>query len=403
LSQEIIWLFGGEGANFFEIVEAHYPEKNSCGFRDGGYFVMRDGWSKTDNFLMVDAGEVGSLKGGHGHADTLAIQLAVGGKTLLVDPGTYTYHKSKELRDSFRSSLAHNTLSVDEKSSSQFGSKFSWETRADARLNSWVTQDRFDFFEGSHDGYKQLENSPVEHTRSILFLKNDYWIMRDFVNTSGKHSYQQNFHFDEKTNPVLENGDKNPKRVYEIDENGVGLGLFTFGDNGEWQRKEGWISNNYGGRRNAPLIRFNSKGVGPQEFFTFMIPSEAGFAKPEVIETTVLNGRAFVINYRDYQDLFVFADGNGQLVRTEIFNTDFSFFWARLSKSDELPEEFVLINGKNFTLGDRLVIKDPNKLDFAIARRFGKKLHVRTSKDLFSVSIPTSKNKSYIVKNTHEF
>ena len=403
LSQEIIWLFGGEGANFFEIVEAHYPEKNSCGFRDGGYFVMRDGWSKTDNFLMVDAGEVGSLKGGHGHADTLAIQLAVGGKTLLVDPGTYTYHKSKELRDSFRSSLAHNTLSVDEKSSSQFGSKFSWETRADARLNSWVTQDRFDFFEGSHDGYKQLENSPVEHTRSILFLKNDYWIMRDFVNTSGKHSYQQNFHFDEKTNPVLENGDKNPKRVYEIDENGVGLGLFTFGDNGEWQRKEGWISNNYGERRNAPLIRFNSKGVGPQEFFTFMIPSEAGFAKPEVIETTVLNGRAFVINYRDYQDLFVFADGNGQLVRTEIFNTDFSFFWARLSKSDELPEEFVLINGKNFTLGDRLVIKDPNKLDFAIARRFGKKLHVRTSKDLFSVSIPTSKNKSYIVKNTHEF
>ena len=403
MAEEIHWLFGASGTDIFEFVESYYPERNSKGFKDGGYFVMRDGWSSTDNYLMVDAGEVGSLNGGHGHADTLSIELAVGGKTLLVDSGTYTYHKSKELRDSFRSSLAHNTLTIDEKSSSQVGAKFSWESRAEAKLHSWVSQDRFDFFEGSHNGYKRLENSPAEHTRSILFLKNDYWIMRDFVNTAGKHSYQQNFHFNTKTNPEIQNADDQTNAVYEIDEEGVGLGLFTFGDNGKWQRKEGWISDSYGRRKSAPIIRYNSKGTGPQEFFTFMVPNEAGFAKPEVVETTVLNGRAFVINYRDYQDLFVFADGNGELVRTEFFNTDFSFLWARLSKGDELPEEFVLINGSNFTLSNRVVVQDPNKLDFAIARRFGKKLYVRTSKDVFSVSIPTNKSQTYIMKNTPEF
>lgn len=404
MSEEILWLFGAEGENIFEGVESYYPERNSREFVDGGYFIMRDGWSDTDNYLIVDAGEVGSMKGAHGHADTLSFELAVGGKTLLIDSGTYTYHKSKELRDSFRSSQAHNTLTIDGESSSEVGGKFSWESRAEANLNSWISQDRFDFFEGSHGGYKRLENSPAEHTRSILFLKNEYWVMRDFVDTLGEHSYQQNFHFSSKTDPLIRNGENElANAVYEIDEKGLGLGLFTFGDNGTWQREEGYTSNCYGDRVNSPIVRFNSKGKGPQEFFTFMIPCEAGFQKPEVIETTVRNGRAFVIRYRDYQDLFVFADGNGELVRTEFFNTDFSFLWARLSKGDELPEEFVLVNGKNFSLGDRVVIQDPKELSFAIARRFGNKLYVRTAKDIISVSIPTNKVNTFIIKNIPEF
>ena len=38
---------------------------------------------------------------GHAHADALAIELAACGRTLLVDPGTFTYTGEKELRDWF--------------------------------------------------------------------------------------------------------------------------------------------------------------------------------------------------------------------------------------------------------------------------------------------------------------
>ncbi|NNE97653.1 MAG: heparinase II/III-family protein, partial [Pyrinomonadaceae bacterium] len=358
-------------------------------------------WAATDNYMIVDAGEIGSLNGGHGHADTLSFELAAGGRPILVDSGTYTYNESKDLRDYFRSSEAHNTLTIDEKSSSEAGGKFSWETKAVPSVKNWLSEDRFDFFEGSHDGYQRLENSPATHTRSILFLKNDYWIMRDFVETAGKHSYKQNFNFDRKTRPEIRNLN-GLDYVSETNSQGFGLELFTFGDNGNWRIKDGWVSNCYGDRDKAPLVQYVSKGVGPQEFFTFMVPNEKGFEKPEVIETTVEGGRAFVVNYRNYSDLFVFADGDGQIIRTEFFNTDFRFLWARMSPDDRLPEEFVLINGSNFSLDGRVVVQDPKGLDYAIARRFGDKLYVRTPKNVFNVSLPKNQSNTYILKTDME-
>ena len=87
-SQEVLWLFGAEGLTIFDSLGENEPEKTSNAFTDGGYFVMRDGWAKTDNYMIVDAGEVGSLNGGHGHADTLAFEVAAGGRPILVDSGT---------------------------------------------------------------------------------------------------------------------------------------------------------------------------------------------------------------------------------------------------------------------------------------------------------------------------
>jgi hypothetical protein len=401
VTQEILWLLGSEGVKAFKTISPNPPHNKSVFFKDGGYFVMRDGWSSDDNYLLIDAGEIGAMNGGHGHADSLAFELAVGGRTLLVDSGTYTYHKSRELRDFYRSSQAHNTLTIDEKSSSEAGEKFSWETKAETEVKNWISEERFDFLEAMHNGYKYLENSSAELTRSILFLKNDYWIMRDFVKTIGEHSYQQNFHFNAKTNPHIENLDNGRRCVSENPENGTGLRLFTFGDNGSWQRKESWISKCYGERINAPFLRYVSNGIGPQEFITFMIPSEKGFYKPEVFETEVVGGRAFVINYRDYQDLFVFSDGE-RIIRTELFNTDFRFLWARLSGDEKLPEDFVLVGGKYFSLGGREILNYPNNLEFAVARRLGNRLNVRTSESVFSVSLPQKKTKTYILKTTPE-
>ena len=69
-----------------------------------------------------------------------------------------------------------------------------------------------------------------------------------------------------------------------------------------------------------------------------------------------------------------------------------------MSPGDRLPEEFVLINGNNFALDGRVVVEDPQGLDYAIARRFGDKLYVRTPKNVFNVSLPKNKSNSYILK-----
>ena len=397
LAEETLWLLGAKGARLFENLNAVLPDKNSAAFKTGGYFVMRDGWAETDNFMLVDCGEIGALSGGHGHADALAIDLAVGGKTTLVDAGTYTYHESEEARDVFRVTEAHNTLTIDDKSQSEPGGKFSWQTKANADLNNWISEERFDFFEGVHNGYERL-SQPATHARSVLFLKNDYWILRDFVKTSGTHDYKLNFHFDARTNPAIETLESGQSYIGELSGKANGSRFFTFGDNGEWVKNDGAISDCYGRKNAAPLLKFASRGKGAQEFFTFILPEEAGDAAPQVVETQVSGGRAFVINFRGYQDLLVFADGK-QTVHTEIFNTNFRFLWARLSAGEALPEEFVLIGGTHFSLNGREIINHPNELEFATARRFGNKLNVRSSESVFRVSLPQKNQTSYIVKN----
>lgn len=400
---EVLWLLGLEGVRAYKALRAHVPSGTSKKFPLGGYFAMRDGWSETDNYLLVDCGEVGAISGGHGHADTLAIELAIQGKTLLVDSGTYTYHESRELRNYFRSTTAHNTLVVDKISSSEPGDKFSWKTKAEATINSLVCQERFDFFEGSHNGYERIANAPATHRRSILFLKNDYWIMRDLVEAKLDHDYALNFHLKTGTKPHIEGTEAGGFFVGQEPSNEDGWRFFTFGDNGGWQRKESWISTNYGEKVNSPFLRYVSRGKGTQEFFTFMLPVEVGCEKPEVLETPVPGGRAFVVSYRGYKDLVVFADSADQVVRTEFFNTNFKAFWARLSDGEHLPEEFVMVGGTHFTLGGREIINHPNELEFASARRFGNKLNVRTSESIFSISIPQKRRSTtYILKNPEE-
>lgn len=401
LTPETLWLLGFEGVQAYKTLRAHVPHGTSHNFPLGGYFVMRDGWTDTDNYLLVDCGEIGALSGGHGHADALAIDMSVQGKALLTDSGTYTYHESRELRNYFRSTTAHNTMVIDKISSSEPGDKFNWKTKANANVHAAIAQDRFDFFEGSHDGYERIANAPATHRRSILFLKNDYWIMRDVAEAKLDHDYALNFHLKAGVKPVIEGTESGSFFVGEEPTSEDGWRFFTFGDNGNWQRKESWSSTCYGEKVNSPFLRYISKGRGTQEFFTFMLPVEVGCERPEVFETHLTGGRAFVVNYRDYRDLLVFADDD-QIVRTEFFNTNFKVFWARLSEGETLPEEFVMVGGTHFTLFGREIINYPDTLKFATARRFGNKLNVRTSESIFSISIPQKQSTTYILKNPDE-
>ncbi|HQZ96565.1 MAG TPA: alginate lyase family protein [Pyrinomonadaceae bacterium] len=370
-SEDLFWLTGPDSIKLFTAIEAEEPAITSTDFANGGYCVMRDGWSDTDNYLIVDCGEVGSLAGGHGHADAMSIEVAVHGKTLLVDSGTYTYHESCELRDYFRSTAAHNTLEIDGVSSSEPATAFSWKTRAEAKRDNWISTDRFDLFEGSHNGYERL-NDPATHSRSILFLKNDYWIIRDLVETQGEHQYSLNFHFD---TGVRTNIGGEGRWIGGTDHR-----IYTFGDNGTWDHKESWISKNHGNRTNAPFMRFISKGSGKQEFFTFVMPMDAGVTPPEVSEVEMASGRAFVIRYVGYMDVFVVNDERG-LLDNGIFSSSFRYSWARLSSEESAPDEFVLIDGDQLLLEGNEAFESGH-VEYAAIRRLGNDVYVKTQKEM---------------------
>jgi hypothetical protein len=375
-TEETLWLLGPVGLKAFDELKAEPPMDESRAFRESGYFVMRDGWTKTSNYLLVDCGPHGAANCGHAHADALAIELAAKGRTLLVDPGTYTYTGSAELRDLFRSSMAHNTLSVDGESSSVPDGPFHWKHIARATQSAWHSHASFDYFEGAHDGYERLPQ-PVSHTRSLLFLKDRYWIMRDRLSTQGAHQYDLRFHFSADATPFAdEEGETGAVRESWSEKSG--LEIFAFGD-GRWTAGEGWVSAGYGERQPAPVYNFSAMAEGEQEFFTFLIPREAKAAKSAktvVRESSATGGRLFELERAGWCDRLLAGDGS--LIETERFRSDFHLAWARFAPDGGQLEELLLIGGRRFFLDGRAIFESAQPKGYVFARRVGDELLLET-------------------------
>ena len=337
-AEDTLWLLGPAGLARLDGVKATEPEKQSVAFRDGGYYVMRDGWSAKSNYLLFDCGPHGTDNCGHAHADALSFELAVNGRTLLVDPGTYTYTGSKQMRDWFRSSAAHNTLTIDDESSSISAGPFSWKTVARPECSSWITDNRFDYIVAAHDGFNRLAE-PATHIRSILFLKNRYWIVRDEVESPGAHELKAWFHLDPRTTPL--HSKDNTVRIISENSRSAVLQMAVFAANGVWTREEGWVSECYGEKSDAPVFAFTVLAKGSEELVTFLLPEVAG-AKARVREIEAADGRAFEIESEDAHDILLLGP-----VETARFVSDFEVAWIRFSRENaRMPDEVIVINGQ---------------------------------------------------------
>jgi hypothetical protein len=187
-ASEAAWLLGADGVRrLLEAARAPSPTVSpSRAFPVGGYFVMRDGWTSDASHSVFDCGPHGAENGGHAHADALSLEITALGQPMIVDPGTFTYTASSATRDHFRGSGAHSTVIVDDAPASVPGGLFSWSQMAHATPRAWHSTDRFDFVEGSHDGYVRLE-SAARHHRAVLFLKGDYWVVLDRIESDAPH------------------------------------------------------------------------------------------------------------------------------------------------------------------------------------------------------------------------
>jgi hypothetical protein len=141
---------------------------------------MRD----KDCHLTIDAGDVGTEgTGGHAHNDLMSITLQALGETFLADPGTYVYTSHPEERNRFRSTASHNVLQIGDHESNPIPERelFRLPGKASLTLHHWISDEEFDFFDGSHDGYARL-NPPLIHRRQIWFDKvRRLWILHDEV------------------------------------------------------------------------------------------------------------------------------------------------------------------------------------------------------------------------------
>jgi len=276
---EMLWLLGPEAVACYDNLKAEAPPEISRAFEASGYFVMRNGWEQDSSFVLIDCGPHGAEVGcGHAHADALSLELALRGVTWLIDPGTYVYGAQPEARDWFRSTQAHNTVTVDGKGSSVPSTPFAWETIANCRLVEFKDHGDCVVFAGSHDGYHRL-NDPVTHTRSVLMLrKQTAFVVSDQFKARVRHDYALRYHFapgcevevfDNRIEARVANGET---LVINFFTSGMGLSRIRT------RVEDGWVSTCYGQRVEAPVAVFEASGDGPVDLTTVIlaVPLEGG-------------------------------------------------------------------------------------------------------------------------------
>ena len=168
----MLWLIGPEGVEGYDRLRAEPPREISKGFRSSGYFVMRDGWRRDSSFVLIDCGPHGAEMGcGHAHSDALSIEFASRGVTWLVDPGTFVYAADPKTRDEFRSTAAHNTVTVDDQPQSVPSDAVlvAHGREMPACMNSSNAATRSSF--KARTTVTNVSSDPVTHTRSVLYLK----------------------------------------------------------------------------------------------------------------------------------------------------------------------------------------------------------------------------------------
>jgi hypothetical protein len=136
-------------------------------FKDGGLASVRSDTGAIR--LLMDFGSLGYTSiAAHGHADALAIWMAIGDAYFLIDAGTYAYHSHPEWRTYFRSTTAHNTACIDDCNQSQIAGRFLWNSKAKSRLVRFQESTDRVIIEAEHDGYTRLDD-PVVHRRCVDF------------------------------------------------------------------------------------------------------------------------------------------------------------------------------------------------------------------------------------------
>lgn len=169
-----------------------------CKFPYGGYYVL--GMEIPVSVRIVaDCGPLGFQSiAAHGHADCLSFTLDVQGKSILIDPGTYTYVANNSYRNYFRSTVGHNTVEVDGKDQSVMAGPFLWSMHAVPCVEEWVSDSYRDRLVARHNGYQRLKD-PVIHRRNIELDKSKAKIyIIDEIHAYGSHVVRIGFHLASK-------------------------------------------------------------------------------------------------------------------------------------------------------------------------------------------------------------
>ena len=361
LTEEALWLLGPQAVSCF--AEPHpRPALNATSFEASGIHVMTSS-ERCAHRLVIDAGPMGTGRGGHAHADALSITMSFGGRPWLIDPGTFGYVTAGKERDYFRGTSAHNTLTVDGQDQAIPDGSFSWISVPDVHTERWLAGKTFSLFAGSHTGFCRLPD-PVLHRRFVFHLHGGFWLVRDLVGGREPHRVDVSWHFA---------SDLNVREVEGLflavpDRRGVAgdarLALVSAQEPG-WTCALDWgeVSPVYGRKDRGPVLRMSGRICLPAECAMLIVPLLHPSDKPGSL--TRMAEQSDTVRAYAYDDdgsihSMIFSSGHEGWTLGQ-WTSDAGFIYCRVR--DGKLEHFILCDGSFATLSGQSVLTHFQKVE----------------------------------------
>lgn len=329
LVEETVWLLGPDQATAFNAMPISEPQVETVALRSSGLYLMMSPGRPTAR-LTIDAGPHGAGGGGHGHADALSIQLAIGGRDVLVDPGTFVYASADAERQVFRGTGSHNTLQIDGVDQAEPAGPFPWQRLPEVRVENWTSGSFFDLLIATHSGYARLAD-PVIHRRHVFGLKSQFWLVLDTLEGQRDHYADVFWHLASdlrwqlQENAALATGEQG------------GLALL-FADTPGWAPRiqEGWCSPVYGVRKRIEVLAFHHEGELQEGIATLLLPhahSIDNLGRLARLHHESANNTLRVYRYDRSPESHFFFFSTHQSWRWRELGTDAEFLYYSISES----------------------------------------------------------------------
>lgn len=263
VSIDAVWIFGPDAAARYRAIAPKRPAFTSTRLPDSGFITMRSGWQNDARYLFFNAVRYG---GGHSHPDSLSVDIFAD-RLLVTDSGRENYNHPLH-RQYYRKTRAHNVVVIGGREQ---------PLKLDPVVEAWETNETYDFARASiaYDGFT--------HRRSVVFIKPDYWVIRDEIEGSGEteEDLEQIWNFPPSTVKVdgtssIRTDDNGKTNLHIIQAQTDGLSASV---------EEGWYGPNAGASVHSPTGVFRKRAALPAMFVTVLYPVRAGNAPVVELES----------------------------------------------------------------------------------------------------------------------
>jgi asparagine synthase (glutamine-hydrolysing) len=264
------------------------PERKSVSFTPGGYHVLRG--RDSGSYATFRCGDT---TGRFAQIELLHLDLWWRGHNVLVDAGSYLYNGPQPWHEHFLRTASHNTVQVDGLDQMLHLRRFKNIYPPRARLLRFEDHPEWALCEGEHDGFQRLGGRCV-HRRSVLLVKDEFWIVVDRIQGDGRHTVR--LHWLGGDYPFRKQSDgarlalDTPDGLFTISTFDV-AGAPCRGDvvSGQETPPRGWLSRYYGEKTAVPSFAVERNGQLPLTIVSVLCPGVPDVAVSES-EWTVAAG-----------------------------------------------------------------------------------------------------------------